>query len=635
MTGATNQTLATLTTEVQQINHNFSTLMPAIQNLQQQSTPQPELSALESMLESAVMRGLKRHHEEFQKNQPTLSHPSSEVQPQTHVNTFPQNSDQTFCSESDAMLRRDKTVFRTAFRTPLFDIEIVTKEAQRIPKSKKGTSCHEILQVKPSPSQQFTKYKVRVKIPFWRGGMTYHSGNAGMMYGGNRCKTFRTYNIVLHDAPIIKACRNLDLPEVRRLFDAGLASPLDFDYQGDRSLVDTVVWSLAYGLFRIPDSQHEAGIPLLRFLIHCLDGDIGKTRGVTDLLFVLWESPSPMDTHTSQEEAFRLLLAHCSADPLDSVAHFPSIQVSKTSLYRILVTQDIWWVNRDAPYDEPVNAEYWTETDFRMLKDPAGISLKTALETGYKYRPKGVRYIGFQDDTLHSLLIIASETMEEEFHNCVCARLVIMIKHGLDPRSISFTHNFFGRGRLQIKDALRRPLSCTEVAQFLGLETLWTRSLAGAGWCMADIDDLFEEDLVLATISLLSGRIEYRSRNDTRRDFIQAVRLGEFANLKKEEIWSLSTQSEVELGLSSRFIGHMIIEVNSVFKTRKTPGSWLDEADMILMPGKDFQLPYNYAEGGQLKDWQCIRDIWENELGGVIPEGYAGSVYDRGTDQWV
>ena len=96
-TGTTDQRLATLTTEVQQINNNFSTLMPAIQNLQHQFTPQPELSALESILESAVMLVIKRHHEELQKCQPTSSHPPSEAQPRTNANTFPQNRDQTFC----------------------------------------------------------------------------------------------------------------------------------------------------------------------------------------------------------------------------------------------------------------------------------------------------------------------------------------------------------------------------------------------------------------------------------------------------------------------------------------------------------------------------------------------------------
>ena len=65
-----------------------------------------------------------------------------------------------------------------------------------------------------------------------------------------------------------------------------------------------------------------------------------------------------------------------------------------------------------------------------------------------------------------------------------------------------------------------------------------------------------------------------------------------------------------------------------------TPGSWLDEENTVLMPGKDFQLPYNVLDDYQLKDWQCIREIWNNELGGNIPQGYAGSDYDWRTERW-
>lgn len=487
LTGATNQTLATLTTEVQQINNNFRTLVPTIQNLQHQCTPQSELSALESMLESAVMRGMKRHHEELQKCQPTLLPPLSESLPEGHFDTLTGEPRQHLCSKSYAMIRRDKIVFRTAFRTPFFDIEIKTKEAQRIPKSKKGTSCHEISQLKPNHSLRSTTYKVRVKIPFWRGGMTYHSGNAGMMYGGRFCKTFRTNDFVPYDAPIIKACKNFDLTEVRRLFEAGLASPLDLNHSYNRTLVDIVVWHLVFGIHFEPSIQVGAAISLWKYLIHCLNDDIGAAHGIPDMFFFLRQHSYSKNAAAALEEACRILLIHCSDDPLEGLAEFLTIPASGSSLYQILVAQDIWWIDDKVEYKTSADVKYWVETDLQMLRDPGGNTLKAALKKGCVYRPHNSINKILVGETLHGLLVIASETVEEKFHHCIYSRLVIMIQHGLDPRGISFIQADYGLVPLQLKRTMRRPLSCTEYAQFLGLETLWARSLAGAGWSTADM----------------------------------------------------------------------------------------------------------------------------------------------------
>jgi len=464
--------------------------------------------------------------------------------------------------------------------------------------------------------------------------MTYNSGNAGMMYGGRFCKTFRTNYFVPYDAPIINACKNFDLTEVRRLFEAGLASPLDLNHTYNRTLVDIVVWHLVFGIHCEPSIQVGAAISLLKYLIHCLNDDIGAAHGIPDMFFFLRQHSYSKNAAAALEEACRILLIHCSDDPLEGLAEFLTIPASGSSLYQILVAQDIWWIDDKVEYKTSADVKYWVETDLQMLRDPGGNTLKAALKKGCVYRPHNSINKILVGETLHGLLVIASETMEEKFHHCIYSRLVIMIQHGLDPRGISFIQADYGLVPRQVKRTMRRPLSCTEYAQFLGLETLWARSLAGAGWSTADIDDLFEEDLVLATTSLLSGRIEYRTQDDNRRDFIQAVRLGKFADLEEETIHVLSFQFEFELGLRSYHVSGIIIEACSVFRERMTPGSWLDEENTVLMPGKDFQLPYNVLDDYQLKDWQCIREIWNNELGGNIPQGYAGSDYDWRTERW-
>ena len=68
----------------------------------------------------------------------------------------------------------------------------------------------------------------------------YLSGNPGTFYDPRICRSFRTYNIVPQDAPIIKACERFDYLEVQSLFEAGLPSPLDTDKYG-RSLVNIVL----------------------------------------------------------------------------------------------------------------------------------------------------------------------------------------------------------------------------------------------------------------------------------------------------------------------------------------------------------------------------------------------------------
>ncbi|PVH78525.1 hypothetical protein DL98DRAFT_590269 [Cadophora sp. DSE1049] len=631
-TGTTDQTLATLSTEVQQINTSINNLVPVIQNLKHQSTPQPELSALESMLESAVMRGMKQHHEELQNSQPISSHPVTKTLeiPESYTNTSSEDNSQPLYSESYAMLRRDKIVFQTAFRTPLFDIEIETKEAQRIPKPRKGTSVQELSRLNPTHSQRFTTYKVRVKIPFWRGGMTFCSGNAGMMYGGSLCKTFRTCNFVPSDAPIMEACKIFDCSEVRRLFEAGLASPLDLDYDRGLSLVDTILRELA--LTQTQKSRYQAAIDLLKYLIYCLNGDIGRVWGLVDILMLVSISLYSKETLTAFAEGCRLALAHCSHDPVASIEQYLTIRVSKTPVYQVLIAQDRWWLDDGLQYGETEVGEYWTETDLHMLKDPCGLSLKAALDKNIPYRPFNVRDFYSDHHPVHALLTIASDTMEEEFHKCVHSRLVILLENGLDPRSIHHSLAFFQEGQESMTD---RPLSCTEYAQFLGLSGLWKEALEGAGWSIAEIDFLFEEDMVLAMTALLSGEIQYRSRDDNRRNFVQAVRRGEFADLKKEAISSLAFQLEIELGLARRCIKNLIGEVNAIFRERKIPGSWLDEGDISLIPGKDFRLRYDSLNKEQMKDWQYIREIWEEELGGCIPEGYAGNGYDYDMKQWV
>ncbi|KAH7317896.1 hypothetical protein BKA65DRAFT_109683 [Rhexocercosporidium sp. MPI-PUGE-AT-0058] len=620
-TGTTDQTLANLSNGVQQINTSINTLIPAMQSLQSQSSPPTELSALESMLESAVMRGLKRHSEELKKSAGhSIVHSLlPETAPGFH-DTPSENTDEQLYSGSYAMIRRDETVFRTAFRTPFFDIEIETKEVQRTPKPKNGTPIHELSRFKPTLSQRFTKYSVRVKIPFWRGGMTFQSGNASMLYGGSLCRTFQTYNLVPWNAPIIKACREFNLPEVRRLFEAGLASPLDINYAFSESLVDTVLSRLSYS--RMIGEQVSSAIALLKYLISCLGGDIGRTNKLSYLFFIISDDTKAQKNWSVLTEACRLVTMHSSDDPCQGIQWYFSIAVSKTPLYQVMVAQDKWWI------DDSIQTEYssaqniWYETDLQMLKDPEALHLKAAIAKGFRYKPYlgNVYDDGTGHDCLHLLLTIAAENMEDRLHKSVLSRLVILLESGMDPRGVDFFFNWVELGRS--KASMERPLSCTEYALKLGLKELWQEALEGAGWSHENIDKLFGEDLLLATASLMNGEIEYQTRDYQRRHFFDKLRQGEFVDLDGDALYTISRRWDYELGLYWVDIFDMIRDVTDVFKMLQTPGSWSDEQGVRLIPGQDFRLPfYNWGRGYEpVKNWKCIRDIWEEELGGCIPE---------------
>ncbi|KAL2065257.1 hypothetical protein VTL71DRAFT_2926 [Oculimacula yallundae] len=635
-TGTTDQVLADLSTEVQHINTNFIDLRSAIQTIQPQSVS-TELSGLDAMLESAVMRGLK-HQQELQNNGPHCSTnmipwPSTDAdQPRTSDRCDKKYSHPGKC----AMVRRDKTIFRTQFRTPFFDIVVETKEAQRLTKRNNNSSYHDLCQLTPAHSQRFTKYSVRVKIPFWRSGMTFQSGNPDIIYGGELCKTFRSYNCVPCDAPIIRACQTLNLSEVRRLFEAGLASPIDVDSGSGDSLVDTVTKSI----FVYPNNNHELldGITLLRYLVRCLAGDVGRVNNIGYLCEMYGEkgmfrtSNGTMDIIT---ESCRIAINHSSENPLDDIGLSLNIKLAATPIYKVLATQDKWWlcdVNQDATSRDKSNTS-WFETDLQMLNDPEGLDVKASLANGSKYVPyHSALWTGNGNHTIHTLLLLAAETMEGSFHRCVLSRLIILLNLGSNPREVIHMNDYWSYfGMDTLKRFMERPLSCTEFAIELKLEDLWRVALAGAGWSYVDIDELFEEDLSRAVESLLSGKIQYQSHDDQRAHFIDCLRNGGFVDLTDYDQESFAYDSQNHLGLHGYQIYSMIKDATSTWMARRIPGSWVDEKEVSLMPGRDFKISLNsdgfiltrYSKSlHNVEYWHCIQEIWEIELGGRVPDGY-------------
>lgn len=235
-TGSADITLGNVSKGIEDIKSTLDALTPAIQQLEK--SQHHELSNLENILESAVLRGLKRHNDELRRDRgPKLEEAAASKQALLDTCYKSENGFNSY-----SMTHRLKSIHRSRFQTPIFDIEFVTKEVQRRPVSSVQSRSTAPSQQDITDSQRYTTYEVRIKMPYWGSGMSLEQGTLHRRYSisFDKCFRFRIYNIVAWESPIIQACRNFDLPEVRRLFEAGEASPQDHCHPLNESLVGIV-----------------------------------------------------------------------------------------------------------------------------------------------------------------------------------------------------------------------------------------------------------------------------------------------------------------------------------------------------------------------------------------------------------
>ncbi|CZS96145.1 uncharacterized protein RAG0_05583 [Rhynchosporium agropyri] len=383
------------------------------------------------------------------------------------------------------MIRRDKIVSKSVFRTRFLDIEIETRDVQRQYKPDNETPKSVLSKFEPTLSQRFTKYNVKIKIPFWQGGITYHSGNSGMVYGGSLCKAFRTYNIVPHDAPILKACRRLDLAEVRRLFREGLASPTDCDTWA-RPLFQIV----AYKLLFVPNPNARQVFEFLRFLISFLGGQVDTSEILRSMIFHASFSGKSFDRALEDvlADSSRMLIMQSSEDAFNGSSQYLSISLSESYLYPVLFWQQQWFFDNTVTIDNPEYENDFFEKDLGILTDPDGTKLQSELAAKRDYAPVNERVhscssvVKFRGQ-IHILLYFASERREKIFHDCVFNRLVILLRHGMDPRLLC-RPKWFVEGGFGIPSG---QVSCTGLSRFLDLSELWMSALDKAGLTQSEI----------------------------------------------------------------------------------------------------------------------------------------------------
>ncbi len=466
--------------------------------------------------------------------------------------------------------------------------------------------------------------------------MTFQTGNAKMVYGAGFCKSLRTYNTVPIDAPIVKACQRFDLLEVRRLFEAGLASPLD---AGD---LGTPIQMVSFFIFTGCSTRKSIykGLELMRFLIACLGGEIREQLWLSYCFLAgSLTGINEQDSH-AQVEAFRLGLVHSSEYPIDNyLKRLMTIEFSRTPFYASIVAQEKWWVDTEIDSDVIAYENFFAETDLQMLADPSGLSLQNGLLDGRTYIPIGSHYKSRHvvNAPLHSLLKIVFDArdyeLRDDLHECVIARLTILLQANFDPRALHQLHQLFHfTTSSQAQDYPIIHLSCEGCAVYLNQASLWREALRRAGWNANQIQDLSDENFYAGVPELLDGTLDYQTRNEQRKQFIETLRRGGFAALDEDETSRLIALLEFELDLHEHKIYYMIEEVTTLLNQRAIPGGWRDEEEITLIPGIDFKLPRDH-EHGDVEDWKCIREIWDKELDGCIPDGYSSSDFsDDSTD---
>jgi hypothetical protein len=109
---------------------------------------------------------------------------------------------------------------------------------------------------------------------------------------------------------------------------------------------------------------------------------------------------------------------------------------------------------------------------------------------------------------------------------------------------------------------------------------------------------------------LLDGIINYKTRAACRKEFVLDLLGGYFLNLSGRNFHNICREIGRNTGSDFFAIMQVILEVNSVFEQKMTPGGWDTREEVQLVPGVDFNA-FIHGENG--KPCDDIRDWLESE----------------------
>lgn len=324
------------------------------------------------------------------------------------------------------------------------------------------------------------------------------------------------------DSAIWKACWNLDLDEIRRLFVSGQASPFMENEYGV-SLPEQFI-----GICGMPWKKCDASliVSIFSFLIEARGSRGSGIRPLKVLNFV--RDVSLFIKHLTKSELnacntiLRLILERSSENPLDhpQIPALLVVDVAQNSLSATIAQQCVWPLDLQPRIDDQ---EAVCEGPRQMLEDPKGDRLMEPLEDAERYYPWSFPLPGDVVGPVWTLLNMISETSRTDLQECCNNRIKLLTS---TPRF----HRLIRRETLDFDDIenMKNMFYYDYSEQYIGRHAIRNNTRAileevflDLGWKVFDIDDFFDKETYYCVPDLIDGKIIHETARQTETEFIR------------------------------------------------------------------------------------------------------------------
>lgn len=484
---------------------------------------------------------------------------------------------------------RPKTCFLTELDFWLFEIELESRHQEQ---SLNEDQAHNNTQNDLNTTSSF---HARLRIPFLRRNWSVRLQNNSQGFD----MQIKMYNILPASSPIFDACAALDLPRIQELFRKGEASPYDYCYvdgEPDASILDMVF--SAFCDDEASAAKYIKGVACIRYLLTLSKG---ISRLITPLYFqsacgvMLWEAEA--------EESFlggmRLLLSQVDESPFqyplrEDIASWITLKRARLPLASFLLQQQ--YHNIELEQGAFNIGVPFCENDRTMLLDLEGANVRRHLRLGGEYVFCCEEFNSLPADrstihTMYALIFTAKHSAHSKVVLCCKNRLAVLIRHELHQslRTINIAQSTQDR----FFDSFAR-VSPLEYALQLGLSEFMDATLLEAGLDNNQIMDLFDEVQYAGVPELLGGILNYTNQRTCRKQFILDLLHGRFHDQDKDNdalVRGIAASTGVPF-MDRWFIERLIEYASQAYRLKTTPGSWIEEEEVILIPKVDFPAKY-------------------------------------------
>lgn len=464
-----------------------------------------------------------------------------------------------------------------------------------------------------------SSFHARIRIPFLRRNWTFRLQNTSQGFD----MQMQTYNILPRSSPIFEACLALDLPLIQELFRKGSASPFDvcrLDGESQISILDLVFSAFC---------DDEAGTAMYLQGVACIKYILTMYKDIYQMItpeyfqracsIMLWEP----EVDESFLDGMRLLLSQINESPFQfpstqDIASWITLQRAKLPVASFLLQQqyhDIELEQRVFNVGTP-----FCENDRTMLFDLEGLNVRRHLLLGgeYKFCCEELNYEPLSRSTTHTtyaLIFTAKHSANPKVILCCKNRLALLIRNEFHRGLCSISSAQSTQDRFFDSFARVSPL---EYALRLGLSEFMHATLLEAGLDKSQVMDLFNEIEYAGIPGLLDGILTYMDQRTCRKMFILDLLHGKFVDADKDNdaiVREIAASTGVPLP-DRWFVERLIEYASRAYRLKTTPGSWIEEEKIVLVPKVDFPAKYficfqRYPEKQELvdiRDWLKFED---------------------------